>query len=82
MGAGLPNITGSTSFDSVAGPIVKNTSITSGAIYRGAARSSALSRYNVAGSDLAFDASLSSSIYGSSATVTPLSLSAKIVLKY
>lgn len=81
MGVGLPNITGSTSFDSVAGPIVK-TSITSGAIYKGTARSSTLSRYNVAGSDLAFDASRSNPVYGSSSMVTPLSLSCKIVLKY
>ena len=80
--AGLPNITGSTSFDAVAGPIVTGTGITSGAIYKGTARSATLSLYSVPGSDLAFDASRSNTTYGSSTTVTPLSESCLLYIHY
>ena len=78
MEAGLPNITGSVSklpqYDAWA---------LSGAFARGtrSTNDGNLSPGTGLG-ELTFDASLSSSIYGPSATVTPLSLSSIFVIKH
>lgn len=83
MGAGLPNIIGQAA--------LKNGSRVPGFD----SFSAAIQAYNIArggdayayvGNQTPFgfniDASRSSSIYGSSTTVTPLSLSTKLILKY
>ena len=77
VGAGLPNITGtcypSVYWENTSRGALKATKVTSVLAY-------------VRGSDgtmrVDFNASWSNSVYGSSSTITPLSLSTKIVLKY
>lgn len=79
--AGLPNITGG---------IISSTSYifhrngASGAfkIVGTNGTGPALSKNNDGNNQIALDASLSSSIYGSSPTVTPLSLSSIFIIKY
>ena len=77
VGAGLPNITGtcypSVYWENTSSGALKATKVTSVLAY-------------VRGSDgtmrVDFNASWSNSIYGSSSTVTPLSLTTKLILKY
>jgi len=76
VGAGLPNITGETGYDH------------QGAFATGAFKSSFGTKQvahfagvNTTGAQ-GFDAAVSSPIYGRSNTVTPLSLTTKLILKY
>lgn len=80
--AGLPNITGS--LDVNADRNIFNGG-QYGAFYRngsGGRKWAAFESTAISLGDIHFDASRSNPIYGKSNTVTPLSLSAKIVLKY
>lgn len=77
--AGLPNITGEAKapYRSVWG------GLPTGAFYTVPNQQNALDTIEVKPmSPIAFDASRCSTIYGSSATVTPLSLSTKFFIKY
>lgn len=81
MEAGLPNITGKYNI------IVNYTSVTgiwnaSGAFYKGSKENVGAAGSDGLGGTLCLNASLSSSIYGSSSTVTPLSQSTLYVVKY
>ncbi len=80
VGAGLPNITGSVGgsynyvFNNGKGAFISSSF--------GYTNNVGLSGKDDINNGTTLDASLSSSIYGNSSTVTPLSLSCKIVLKY
>ena len=76
--AGLPNIAGSIKIDRIG-----TNSNADGAFSRQVRATSGFGTYTP-GYDLtfAFDASRSFSIYGGSSTVTPISLSACLILKY
>ena len=78
MSAGLPNIIGKTD---------KIWKLDSGNVETGAIKTDATGKVKGAGGtnnsyNLTFDAHRSSTIYGNSSTVTPLSLSTKLILKY
>lgn len=81
MEAGLPNITGSSSPFDTSG-FLYDSGDTIGAFYKGAQKSYITNVGPHLAYNLGFDASLSSSIYGSSNTVTPLSESTLILMKY
>ena len=78
--AGIPNITGG--LISVSAGLVE--AVGSGAMVAGkdTARQLTWASTKVSTGSFSFDASLSSSIYGSSTTVTPLSLSSIFIIKY
>ena len=81
MGAGLPNITGT--FDT--GDRRTHIAGTSGAIYVRAIGPNTWSTQNKAGGNtqgVGFNARGSNTIYGSSSTVTPLSQSTVMLMKY
>lgn len=90
IGAGLPNITARTAGESVASIWLTRDRDTfnnnfTGAIrpwYGGSWEHSCAAHIGTIAWGLNFNASLSSTIYGSSGTVTPLSLTAKLILKY
>ena len=77
MEAGLPNITGKcgflglTSYSTIGGAFTKTETSATGAFTAGDTKSLGV-----------FDASRSNTTYGSSETVTPLSLSTKFFIKY
>ena len=73
-GAGLPNIEGSVSLLSATG-LISSASVISGAFKLGTSRGARTDSTTISGNDLAFDASLSNSIYGNSSTVQPQSVS-------
>ena len=76
MEAGLPNITGETGYDF-------QSLFVSGAFNSsfGSKKVAHFAGVNTAGAQ-GFDAAVSNSIYGSSTTVTPLSLTSKFYIKY
>ena len=79
--AGLPNITGNAGWITAAG---NATSSTNGAFgWNTAASGNKMTRESGTGSDnLSFNASKSSSIYGSSSTVQPPALTMRFIIKY
>ena len=85
MEAGLPNIKGSLSVNNGFGDCFNRFHLKTGCFYELSTFKSAAavkSNVGITANNLGFDASRSSSIYGNHETVTPLSLSCKIVLKY
>ena len=83
LAAGLPNIVGSAASRSDSGMLeITQGGVTSGAFKLGNAKTKATGNYAQTAYDLAFDASLSSAIYGASTTVQPPAIAANIFIKY
>lgn len=84
--AGLPNITGQYSMDSTTASTLNNSLQAIGAFTKKETLSdgstSVAYRTTASPSDIAFDASLSNSIYGGSTTVQPPALTMQYIIKY
>lgn len=88
MKAGLPNITGNFGIANNAG-VVNATNLTEGSTYSGAfvpytsiTYGTTAAGFPISSYNMGINASRCSAIYGNSSTVTPLSISTKLILKY